>query len=127
MTSETENAGATALEQYLDSRKDELIDLIEASFGVDANQTAIKPARSALRNLLDLALSTNSLKEVELFIRYQIGRYPDDWRDFGNRLIELFPSVAPANRPPPERIAVLRLFMGYLVRYDRYLNPGKRN
>lgn len=46
-----------------------------------------KMEESQIRNVLNLAAETVSMEEVTNFIRYQIGRKPKEWEDFGKAVI----------------------------------------
>ena len=97
-------------------------------------QHGMKPAQ--LRNILEVASSTNSIKAVEVFIQYQMGRKETQkaWAKsrFGRRLLE---EEIPALERRAEEISkktgddkksilmeILRLYLGYLNRYFIYLN-----
>ena len=87
-----------------------------------------------LRNVINVAGSTESVELVKNFIRYQIGRQGGGWRHrgFGEALIEriekeiagLAERVAreAQTEVEPAYIQLVRLFLGYLNRYFVYLD-----
>jgi len=104
-------------EHELAKVKDDLIKLVEENFGTGGDKV-MPVSSSALRNVLELALSTESFKEIILFIQYQIGRERKKWQDFGKKLIDILQQAAPEGK---DRIERARLFLGYLCRYAKYL------
>jgi hypothetical protein len=88
-------------------------------------------ATTQLQNLVRLAQNTSSVKEICLFIRYQIGREDPErrWRngEFGSRLIAAIEEVA---RIPEQQVSIresgvspidlVRLFLGYFQREAVY-------
>jgi hypothetical protein len=44
--------------------------------------------KNQIRNVVNLASETVSMEEVTNFIRYQIGRKPKEWEDFGKAVIK---------------------------------------
>ncbi|MCS7263681.1 MAG: hypothetical protein NZ805_02475 [Armatimonadetes bacterium] len=76
-----------------------------------------------LRNLENLANATDSVKVLELFVRYQMGRH-SEWRhnNFGNQVIEDFRKLremAKGVAQGQEKVVhlhLIRLYLGFLVR-----------
>jgi hypothetical protein len=87
--------------------------------------------RSQLQNILGLSIATTSVREIVNFIQYQIGREDPEkperyaWRknNFGTQLIQNIWQVAQKGDDNEVKIRLVRLFIGYLVRYARYLKP----
>ncbi|MEM2913996.1 MAG: hypothetical protein QXH91_01150 [Candidatus Bathyarchaeia archaeon] len=102
----------------IEDKKDELITKVESFFNKrkEEGKEELPVERAQLQNLLRLALSTSSVKEIQLFIRYQIGRHKQ-WRtgDFGQTLENVIREIG--------RIEFVRLFLGYLVREARFRKP----
>ena len=122
----------TALErlQRIENNKDRIIEKIEAFFDQRGqNPKVVVPVeRSQLQNVLRLALSTTSVQEVKLFIRYQCGRAKrnEGWknRNFGETLNTTLTEVIEETQDNPGlSIELVRLFLGYLIREARYRRP----
>lgn len=85
-----------------------------------------KVGRAQIRNLLDMAMQTDSIRALILFVEYQIGRrqIPKEW---GDKLIEDINEIeAMAEEISKEEKKetmqeVARLFLGYLFRYFTYM------
>ncbi|MCX7969354.1 MAG: hypothetical protein N3B10_12845 [Armatimonadetes bacterium] len=106
----------------IDERLDELVEMTEqimeqtgiANSGLEEHQ---------LRNLENLANATDSVKVLELFVRYQMGRH-SEWRhnNFGNQVIEDFRKLremAKGVAQGQEKVVhlhLIRLYLGFLVR-----------
>lgn len=98
--------------QQLEERKDRLIEKVEDL----VKEKEVPVPANQLQNVLRLVLSTVSVNEVRLFIRYQCARHKE-WRDFGPQLIRLIEEVAgEAQDDHLLKIELVRLFLGYLVR-----------
>ena len=73
----------------IEAKKDSLIGRVEAFFDDrgDNPKIVVPVQRTQLQNLLRLALATSSVKEIQLFIRYQRARH-NDWNknNFGENL-----------------------------------------
>ena len=119
------------IEEYIDDLVDRAQDII--------NSTEIykKPAKgkdmeeSQLRNLLNITTASESVKVINLFIQYQMGRDRDRWTrgGFGDRIIEEIENLENmAEQVSKETgqnkkevwIELIRLFIGYLNRYFIY-------
>jgi hypothetical protein len=104
---------------------------------IDSTKIAGKEAgleQSQLRNLQNLASSTDSFKAVELFIQYQMGRERRGgmgWLhgDFGSKLIGQLHQLDPIAETISQetnaiqadvRMELVRLFIGYMTRYFSY-------
>lgn len=116
--------------QRIERSKDQLIDSVVTFLNGRGNdRNIVVPVdRNQLQNLLRLALSTTSVKEIELFIRYQCGRDKANqgWnsRSFGSSLSDRITQVAQeAGDNENLKIELVRLFLGYLIREARYRKP----
>jgi hypothetical protein len=120
----------------IENQLDMLIDRAEKL--VDSTNIAAELLPAQLRNLLNMASSTDSFKAVELFIQYQMGRRGEGerWRHggFGDQLIEElhhFDDIAEqiAKETKADKVKVkmelVRLFIGYLTRYFSYKSADK--
>jgi hypothetical protein len=89
-----------------------------------------KMEESQMRNLLNFAISTDSIKALELFIQYQIGRdtKKTSWRynDFGRKIINELNSlqnqaneIAKLTNDNPKQIWIelIRNYIGYSNQY----------
>jgi hypothetical protein len=85
-----------------------------------------------LRNLQNLTNATDSVRALENFVCYQMGRH-DEWRHnrFGKRLLEDFQAmarIAEEIAPGAARaahLALLRLYLGFLIRAVVARRPRK--
>jgi hypothetical protein len=116
--------------QRIERSKDQLIDsAVTFLNGRGNDRNIVVPVdRNQLQNLLRLALSTTSVKEIKLFIRYQCGRDKANqgWnnRNFGSSLSDRITQVAQeAGDNESLKIELVRLFLGYLIREARYRKP----
>jgi hypothetical protein len=89
-------------------------------------------ARAGLHNLSALANSTLSVKEIQNFVKYQMGRRTkgEDWsaNAFGENLVSELNVIKTDCNVGEDRdlyIALVRLFIGYVVRYAQYLEKAK--
>ncbi len=102
-------------------------ELVERSWKGDSPQE--KPslsalARSQIRNILEMALATDSFKALELFIRYQAGRKTISYK-FAEDLTKELEEIQKKNG-----IEAIRLYLGYMYRYFVWkgsLKPGDTN
>lgn len=90
-------------------------------------------SRAGLHNLLALANSTLSVKEIQNFIKYQMGRSTkgEDWakKDFGKNLVSEINKIKTECNVDEDKelyIALVRLFIGYVVRYAQYLQSQRK-
>lgn len=81
---------------------------------------------SQMRNLLEMATTSDSLKALELFVQYQMGRGKLP-RDFGNQLIqkinnELTNKATEISKEHKNEVLLelVRLYIGYLNRYFKF-------
>lgn len=74
---------------------------------------------SQLHNLLNIANATDSIKAIENFICYQMGRRRSEWRsEFGNRVLEDLKELATmAQQEKVKHIDFVRLYVGFLFRW----------
>jgi hypothetical protein len=114
------------LEEEIEKHLDDIIKMGEAlinTYSTEAEKS------SQIRNLIEIASSIDSVKALEIFIKYQMGR--DYLRsDFGEALIgkieemgKLAKQIAKEN-PEQQKMVWLRLnrlFLGYLHRYSVYI------
>ena len=132
----------------IENKKDELIERVEDFFNArekafqekTEEQKQGKPLEgylvpvkhTQLQNLVGLALATKSVDEITLFIQYQIGREAakkdpkqPEWTEdsFGTELIKNIRQVAGGVADKEMKISLVRLFIGYFMRYARYLKP----
>lgn len=106
-----------------------LDDLIEDAQGlVKETEVYKRVEESQIRNLLEIASSVDSVKALEVFIQYQMGRgkLPPD---FGDRLIEKIKDLGEKSEEitrqrPQERkevwLKMIRQYLGYMNRYFVY-------
>jgi len=106
-----------------------LDDLIEDAQGLVKETDVYKRVEeSQIRNLLEIASSIDSVKALEVFIQYQMGRgkLPPD---FGDRLIEKIKDLGKKSEEitrqrPQERkevwLKMIRQYLGYMNRYFVY-------
>jgi hypothetical protein len=124
--------------EKIEARLDDLIGRAEQL--VNTTHIAAPPGLelAQLRNLLNLASSTDSFKAVELFIQYQMGREKGGkgWLhdNFGQRLIhELYQLEQMAEQIAEEakekkgqvKMELVRLFIGYMTRYFSYCKSSE--
>ena len=83
-----------------------------------------------IRNVLAVAEVTQSVAVVENFIKYQIGRQ-EGWRfkDFGEKLLSDLGYIKELAKKegddiPGLTISLVRRYLGYLVRYFKYVEEG---
>jgi hypothetical protein len=133
-----------ALKQEIDRRLDELVREAGKSVHLLHDDRAMR--ENQLRNVVDVAMSTQSLDVVTNFIRYQMGRSGGNqaWRhsDFGHKVIQalegreaivqrltnevtasVYAAVPESNRATIRQEAQLRLmrfYLGYLNRWFYY-------
>lgn len=115
----------TQILHAVEDQIDEIVELAEKC--VDETGIAKTELKEhQLRNLENIANATNSVKALELFVRYQMGRHKE-WRynDFGSRVIEDFERLKrkaqEVVRNEPDRVKgahlqLIRLYLGFLVR-----------
>jgi hypothetical protein len=114
--------------ERIEAEVDHLIE--NATKLVDTTKVAEALKDAQLRNLLNLASSTDSFRAVELFVQYQMGR-EKGWRagNFGRTLIQKLQDLdALAEQIASEthagknavKIELVRRFIGYLTRYFAY-------
>jgi len=106
-----------------------LDDLIEDAQGlVKETEVYKRVEESQIRNLLEIASSVDSVKALEVFIQYQMGRgkLPPN---FGDRLIEKIKDLGEKSEEitrqrPQERkevwLKMIRQYLGYMNRYFVY-------
>jgi len=106
----------------IEDKKDDLVERAERFFNERQGGKVVPVDQTQLQNLLRLALSTTSVKEMELFIRYQEARHKK-WRDnnFGANLRKEIEELA--NESPDIKLDIVRLFIGYFVREARFRRP----
>lgn len=106
----------------IDERLDDLVEMAEET----VDQTGIASSRleeHQLRNLENMANATDSVKALELFVRYQMGRH-SEWRceNFGERVIQDFGRLEEMAKDLSQeqakavQIHLIRLYLGFLVR-----------
>lgn len=123
----------TSLRTLIETKKDGLVERVKDFFddrGTDPN-VVVPVGHTQLQNLLQLALQTTSVKEIQLFIRYQCGREKNNknWRekDFGLNLEKQIGEVAEETTKGKDvKIELVRLFLGYLVWEARYRKPDQK-
>lgn len=125
--------GEIELQLKMEKNKDNLIEKVENFFGSREGEKVPEGlGHGQFHNLLLLATSTTSVKEVTSFIEYQIGRddpkKPKGWRkgNFGEQLKDVVNEVSDLGEGNKElSIRLVRLFLGYLMRKARYLETRK--
>lgn len=88
-----------------------------------------KMEEAQMRNLLEMSLSVDSLKALEVFIQYQMGRNKIP-KEFGNKIIEKINRELRENaeeisrktgvKPKRVLLEIIRQYLGYLNRYFVY-------
>lgn len=112
-----------ARRRALEAKKDEILKLIEERFG----KVNYWPKPTQLQNLRTIAASTDSVKEVEIFIQYQMSRTGAPiGAQLGNALLDAIGSLEEPNDPLLS-IEKVRYFLGNLARYAAYKRkaPGR--
>lgn len=102
-----------ARRRALEAKKDEILKLIEERFG----EVNYWPKPTQLQNLRTIAASTDSVKEVEIFIQYQMSRSGAPIkRNVGDGLLQ---AIRQLEEPidPLLSIEKVRYFLGNLARY----------
>jgi len=110
----------------IEKRLDDLIG--DAQELVKETEVYKRVEESQIRNLLEIASSVDSVKALEVFIQYQMGRgkLPPD---FGDRLIEKIKDLGEKSEEitrqrPQERkevwLKMIRQYLGYMNRYFVY-------
>ena len=89
---------------------------------------------SQIRNLQNMAESTDSIKALENFIYYQMGRFKKEWKDtrFGDKVLEHFKKldeIAKSLTPDQQegyllRLYLRRLYLGFLARWFKAEKKG---
>ncbi|MCG2738572.1 MAG: hypothetical protein L6282_19500 [Candidatus Methanoperedenaceae archaeon] len=118
------------LKQKIDEELDWLVS--DGKKLIDSTWESIKKEnveKSQMRNLLEMAVASDSVKVLELFIQYQMGRKKLP-RDFGNQLIQKITTelTNKANEISKNRsehtkevlLRIVRLYLGYMNRYFVY-------
>lgn len=112
-----------ARRRALEAKKDEILKLIEERFG----EVNYWPKPTQLQNLRTIAASTDSVKEVKIFIQYQMSRTGAPiGAQLGNALLDAIGSLEEPNDPLLS-IEKVRYFLGNLARYAAYKRkaPGR--
>jgi len=110
----------------IEKRLDDLIE--DAQELVKETEVYKRVEESQIRNLLEIASSVDSVKALEVFIQYQMGRgkLPPN---FGDRLIEKIKDLGEKSEEitrqrPQERkevwLKMIRQYLGYMNRYFVY-------
>lgn len=99
---------------------------------IDGTWESIKKEKveeAQMRNVLEMAVASDSVKVLELFVQYQMGRKKLP-RDFGNQLLqkisaELTNKANEISKNRPEHtkevlLRIVRLYIGYMNRYFVY-------
>lgn len=112
------------LRSKIEKYKDKLVEQAEEL--CDKHRPEV--SRAGLHNLLALANSTLSVKEIQNFVKYQMGRRTkgDDWfrNYFGENLVSELNKIKTKYNVGEDKdfyIALVRLFIGYVLRYAQYL------
>lgn len=108
-----------ARRRALEDKKSEILALIEQLFE-EVSNIGDWPKTAQLQNLRTIAASTDSVKEVEIFIQYQMSRTgapigPEVGKALLNAITQL---KEPSD--PLLNIEKVRYFLGNLVRYAAY-------
>jgi hypothetical protein len=110
------------IEQY----KDQLVEMVEEFF--NGRDVPDDLGYTQFQDLLSKANMTTSVKEITNFIQYQCGRdKKKGWSSdsFGPALITAIEEIAKKETDDRElRIELVRLFLGYFLRYARYKKPS---
>ena len=118
------------LEPRVRQRIEESLDsIVEWAEGCVENTkiTESRMEESQLHNLRNLANATDSVKALENFVCYQMGRRPKEWRDtsFGNRVLEdlerlrdLAQEIVEGSDTPQRAVhlELIRIYTGFLYR-----------
>ncbi len=116
----------------LESYKDQLVERVESfsqqreqQYGLSLPPDKNKLGNTQFQDLIGKANSTESVKEIINFIRYQVGRdtKKESWAkdNFGSELIGQIEAVGALESDRELRMQLTRLFLGYLQRHVRYL------
>lgn len=119
------------IRKAIEGRMDDLVELAERL----VEETAIADSKleeHQLRSLQNLANAADSVRALENFICYQMGRHAE-WRhgDFGRRVLADFRAIAriaeeaAPNAARAAHLALLRLYLGFLVRAFVARRPRK--
>ncbi|VVB88730.1 Uncharacterised protein [uncultured archaeon] len=120
------------LKQKIDDELDWLIE--DGKKLIDDKWESIKKENveeAQMRNLLEMGTTSDSLKALELFIQYQIGRRKLP-KDFGNQLIQKInvltnkASEISKNHSEHKKEVLLRLVRQYLGHMNRYFVYRKK-
>jgi len=115
--------------RLIEKHMDEWVELAEKCVE-DTEVAGGNMEESQLRNLQNLAAATDSLKVLENFVCYQMGRYPRAWTEkFGEQLLadfkklegraaELCDQAGERDAAAIRRVRadLIRLYLGFLVR-----------
>lgn len=134
MSSVSQRGGACMnieLKQKIDEELDLLIE--DGKKLIDNTWVSIKTVEeSQMRNLLEMATTSDSIKALELFIQYQMGRNKLP-KDFGNQLIQKInvltnkASELSKDHSEHKKEVLLRLVRQYLGHMNRYFVYRKKN
>jgi len=114
------------IEEEIEKNLDRIIERGEQL--VDQNPSVLKKGESQMRNLIEIASATDSVRAFKVFVRYQIGRknLPND---FGEALIKEIDGLENLAKEivkdDPEKLRkvrsrLIRLFLGYMQRHFVY-------
>lgn len=127
------NMLSTNIKKKVNSEKlDKIVELAkECIFQTGA---VTKLDESQIRNLQNMAESTDSIKALENFIYYQMGRYKKEWKDseFGDRVLAHFKELdriaksmtSDHKEEYPLRLYLRRLYLGFLARWFKAKKKG---
>lgn len=117
----------------VEEKMDEIVELAEKCID-ETNIAASGMEESQLRNLQNMANATDSVKALENFVCYQMGRNKE-WRDtgFGNHVLKDFETLckkaekiaADTSQIRAVHIELIRLYLGFLVRTFIAKRPRK--
>ena len=120
---------STTTRQKIEEKLDTIIELAQRA--IDETGIAEKEGKTQFKNLVNLTCATDSIKSIEVFILYQMGKERGKkeealfWthQDFGSRLINdifdhlerLAEQIEPHNKKV--LLEIVRLYLGYADRY----------
>ncbi|MEW6457052.1 MAG: hypothetical protein AB1410_10120 [Acidobacteriota bacterium] len=111
--------------ESIEKRKDHLVKEAEKLCN-DYGREKI-PETAQLQNLRTVAFSTSSIEEIKNYIKYQMGRIKEwfsekEGKKFGDALIKKIEEEKTYfSSNPDTALYSIRLFIGYLIRYAKYL------
>jgi len=120
------------IEKEIEKNMDRIVEKGEKL--VDNNPNVLDKGEAQIRNLIEIASSTDSVRALKVFIQYQVGRNNLP-KDFGEALIKEIDGLestakeiakGDSERLRSVRSRLIRLLLGYMQRYFVYRKAEKR-